>query len=167
MCQGVNTEYILCCVLIYDPVNENTSDLGHYSTMNMNFNKGSWTGIDDDTVRRISSFTLMNEIHNFVDKENLSSMVYCRENVCAVTYIKKEYLCCQIREKLMDTSLIKSVPYDDNQEDIESNWNSIHDTDTSNSDDGDDKKTSCVAIVPQNLQGNLNIKQLSLKNDGL
>ena len=31
----------------------------------------------------------MNEIPNLVDKENLSLMVYSRDNVCAVTYIKK------------------------------------------------------------------------------
>ena len=68
------------------------TDLGHYSTINMNFNTGSWTRMDDYTVRCISSFTLMNEIRNFVDKVNISSMVYCRENVCAVTYIIKIFM---------------------------------------------------------------------------
>ena len=51
MCQGVHMKYILCGVLIYDPVNESTADLGHYSTINMDFNKGAWTGMDDDTVK--------------------------------------------------------------------------------------------------------------------
>ena len=57
----------------------------------------------------------MNEIPKLVDKVNLSTMFYCRGNFCAVTYIKKDYLCCQIRSKMLDTSLRSFVPYDDNQ----------------------------------------------------
>ena len=57
--------------------------------MNMDFNTVSWTGMDDDTVRSISSFPLMNEIPKLVDKVNLSRMVYFRDNFCAVTYMKK------------------------------------------------------------------------------
>ena len=83
--------------MLYDPVNEITADLGHYSTMNMEFNTGSWTGMDDDAVRRISSFNFINKIPKLVDKENLSDFFYWRDNVCAVTYIQKEYLCHQIR----------------------------------------------------------------------
>ena len=67
----------------------------------------------------------------------------------------------------MNSSLSKPHTYDDNEEDIASNWNSIHATDTSNSDDGNDIKISRVAIVPQNLRGNLNIKQMVLQYDGL
>ena len=67
MCQGLCMEYILCGVLIYDPENGRTADLGHYSTMNMDFNTGTWTGMDDDTVRRIYSFPLMHEIRKLVD----------------------------------------------------------------------------------------------------
>ena len=59
MCQGVNMKYILCGVFLYYPLNARTDDLGHYSTMNIYFNTGSCTGMDDDVVRRISSFPLM------------------------------------------------------------------------------------------------------------
>ena len=68
MCQGVHMKYILCGVLFYDPLNETTADLGHYSTMNMGFNTGAWSGMDDDLVRHIYPFTLMNKIHMLVDK---------------------------------------------------------------------------------------------------
>ena len=88
MCQGVNMKYILCGVLLYDTLNESTDDLGHYSTMNMDFNTGAWTGMDDDVVRRIYSFTLMNKIPILVDKKQINKIFYCRDNVCTVTYIK-------------------------------------------------------------------------------
>ena len=84
MCEGVRIEYILCGVLIFDPEKTGSADLGHYSTMNMDFNTGLWTGMDDDTIRPISSFPLMNEIRKFVDKGKLTSIVYTRANVCAV-----------------------------------------------------------------------------------
>ena len=29
MCQGVNIKYMLCGLLLYDPLNERTADLGH------------------------------------------------------------------------------------------------------------------------------------------
>ena len=64
--------------MVYDPVNESTADLGHYSTMNMGFNTGAWTGMDDDVLRRISSFTLMNKIPMLVDK-NKSITCYIAE----------------------------------------------------------------------------------------
>ena len=37
--------------------------------MNMDFNTGAWTGMDDDVGRRISSFPLMNKIPMFVDEK--------------------------------------------------------------------------------------------------
>ena len=57
--------------------------------MNMDFNTGAWTGMDDDVVRRIFSFTLINKIPMLVDNENLNKKIYFRDNFCAVTYIKK------------------------------------------------------------------------------
>ena len=75
--------------MIFDPANSGSADLGHYSTMNMDFNTGLWAGMDDDTIRRISSFPLVNKVENFDEADNLTSMVYTRDNVCAVTYIKK------------------------------------------------------------------------------
>ena len=41
---------------------------------------------------------------------------------------------------MMNTSLSKAHTYDDNEKDTASNCNSINDTDTSNPEDGDDKK---------------------------
>ena len=81
----------------------------------MDFNTGSWTGMDDDLVRCISSFPLMNKIPKLVDKENLSEMFYCRNNVCDVTYIQKEYLCYQIRANILDKSLSSCVAHDNQQ----------------------------------------------------
>ena len=105
--------------------------------------------MDDDTIGRISSFPIMNRIRNFVDKENLTSMLYTRDNVCAVEYIKKEYLCMEIKNKLMNTSITKHQTYEDNQQDISSNCNSIHDTDSNTSEDCDDKKYHQLNIYHQ------------------
>ena len=167
MCQGVHIKYILCGVLVYNPVNESTADLGHYSKMNMYFNRGAWSGMDDDTVRPISSFPFMNEIPKLVDKVNLSPIIYWRDNVCAVTYIQKEYLCCQIRAKMLDKSLRSCVPYDDNKQDFELKCNSIHDTDASMSEDGADKTISSVGIISQNILKNSIVKHIKLENKGL
>ena len=65
---------------------------------------------------------------------------------CCSDINKKEYLCTEVRTKLMNSSLSKPHTYDDNEEDIASNCNSIHDTDTSNSDYGDDKKYHVVQL---------------------
>ena len=86
--QGVNMKYILCGIWVYNPLNEINDDVGHYSTMNIDLNTGSWTGIDDGKVRLISSFPFMNEIPKLVDKKHLITMFYYRYNVCAVTYIQ-------------------------------------------------------------------------------
>ena len=88
MCQGVNMKYILCGVFLYDPLNESTSDLGNYSTMDMDFNIESWTSMDDDVVRPISSFPFINKIPMLVNKK-INKMFYCRDNGCDVTYIQK------------------------------------------------------------------------------
>ena len=83
MCECQCIEYILCGLLIFDPTSDHKTR-GHYSTMNMDFNTGSWTGIDDDTVRIISSFPLMYDISDVMDKEKIKSMVYTRANVRGV-----------------------------------------------------------------------------------
>ena len=62
---------MLCGVLLYDTLNVSTADLVHYSTMNMNFNTSACTGMDENVVRCISSFPLMNGIHILVDKQKL------------------------------------------------------------------------------------------------
>ena len=54
MCEGVPIEYILCGVFIFYPENTGIAYLVNYSTVDMDFNTGSQTGIDDDTRRRIS-----------------------------------------------------------------------------------------------------------------
>ena len=75
--------------MLYDLLDGRTFDLGHYSTINIDFNTVAWTGMDDDVVGLISSCTLMNKIPMLVDKEKINNMFYYRENVCAVTYIQK------------------------------------------------------------------------------
>ena len=82
MCPGVNMKYSLCCVLLYDPLNESTVDIGHYSTMNMDFNTGAWTGMDDDVIIRISPFTLMNKIPMLDYKEKFNKKILHRECMC-------------------------------------------------------------------------------------
>ena len=112
--------------------------------------------MDDDVVRRISSFPLMNKIPKLVDKENLSEIFYCRDIFCAVTYIQKEYLCCQIRANMLDKSLSKCVPHD-NQQDFELACNSLNDSDGSISEDGADKKNHLLELDPKNFT-NFNCK---------
>ena len=46
----------------------------------------------------------------------------------------------------MNTSSSKALTYDDNEQDTAYNCNSIHDTDTSNPEDGDDKKSHVLKL---------------------
>ena len=41
MCKGVQMEYILCGVLLYDTLNSSTADYGYYITIDMDFETGA------------------------------------------------------------------------------------------------------------------------------
>ena len=132
----------------------------------MDFNTGAWTGMDDDVLRRIYSFTLMTKIPMLVDKEKFNKMFYCRENVCAVMYIQKEYVCCQIRANILVKTLSISSPHD-NQQDFELACTSLHDSDESISEDGADQKLSSVAIVSQSILQTSIVKHMIFKDYGV
>ena len=63
-------------------------------------------------------------------------MFYCRDNVCAVTYIKKEYLCGQIMANILKKLSISAQR--DPQQDFELACTSIHDSDDIIFEDGAD-----------------------------
>ena len=61
--------------------------------MNMDFNTVTWTGLDDDTVRLISSFTLMHEIQKLVDNERFKFHgIFQRKCSCSDIHKKRLFM---------------------------------------------------------------------------
>ena len=74
-----------------------------------------------------------------VDKTQINEIFYCRDDVCAVTYIQKEYVCGEIMVKILKQPLFISAQRDPLSY-FKLACTSIHETDDSISEDGADQQ---------------------------